>query len=429
MNVKKILALLLAAMMVLGMTSAMAADLNHDKGTEPGVYEGDATELTIKKSVVVENDAPEITVAYPEFTFTYAITPVPATELVGVKVTDDSTPNPVTVAVQPGKDNGFANMNPTATIAASSVKLNTNGQEIVSGNVSLTVVPANHVAPGIYRYKINEASNNLTTAGGVRVGEAGRDYFLDVYIGWDDPTSTTRALQVKGFVLSSANTTKTPTSTDKESGFDEVTVNSEGKLDPTAGKVTTDNDFYYTYNVSVKKVVTGTMGDTAHEFPFALAVANNDLNYLVVDSDAGTLDTIAKDATLGNTTQATLSHNDEVKIYGLSPKATIGYTETNDTDSAYTVTVENNAGVKSVDAVTTVKNATAVFAAAAITNYADSSAKGTLTDAKKVTFTNDLAEISPTGVVLRFAPYVAMFAAGCVLFLIFATKRSKKEEE
>ena len=41
--------------------------------------------------------------------------------------------------------------------------------------------------------------------------------------------------------------------------------------------------------------------------------------------------------------------------------------------------------------------------------------------------TNTLAEVSPTGVVLRIAPYVAILGGGIALLLL--SKRTKKDDE
>ena len=43
-----------------------------------------------------------------------------------------------------------------------------------------------------------------------------------------------------------------------------------------------------------------------------------------------------------------------------------------------------------------------------------------------MTYENNLTEVSPTGVVLRFAPYLAMLAAGLVIVLV---ARRKKNED
>ena len=43
--------------------------------------------------------------------------------------------------------------------------------------------------------------------------------------------------------------------------------------------------------------------------------------------------------------------------------------------------------------------------------------------------TNTLAEISPTGVVLRVAPYVLILGAGLALLLISRRRKTASEEE
>ncbi len=45
-----------------------------------------------------------------------------------------------------------------------------------------------------------------------------------------------------------------------------------------------------------------------------------------------------------------------------------------------------------------------------------------------ITVTNTLKEISPTGLVLRFAPFAIMAAFG-ILFLVLAHRRNKKKDD
>ena len=60
--------------------------------------------------------------------------------------------------------------------------------------------------------------------------------------------------------------------------------------------------------------------------------------------------------------------------------------------------------------------------AAATENHTDA-------DAGTVTFTNTLLQISPTGLVLRFAPYALMLIGGVVLLVIAMKHRKNREEE
>ena len=47
---------------------------------------------------------------------------------------------------------------------------------------------------------------------------------------------------------------------------------------------------------------------------------------------------------------------------------------------------------------------------------------------KTIAFTNNLEQISPTGVALRFAPYAIMLGAGVALFIILKVRKNKAAE-
>ena len=55
--------------------------------------------------------------------------------------------------------------------------------------------------------------------------------------------------------------------------------------------------------------------------------------------------------------------------------------------------------------------------------------KGNTTDDGAITYLNYRAAISPTGVVLRIAPYAIMLGAGVVLFIILKSRKNKAVEE
>lgn len=477
MKLKKILALLLAAMMVLGMTGAMAADagLGQDNSNEPGVYEGGENTLKIKKSVVVENDLLEaITVAYPAITYTYSAAKADGTlaegaYLLGVTVTDKDADHTPAGALTSGVKNGVvaALTITSAAITSGTVQLNdslnnaTKAQELVSAEATVTIIPTkyNNYGPGIYRYKISDMTTDATlvAAGIVRGADFVKDFYLDVYIGWKLDSTTgavadPKELEVKGYVLSSASTTTiTPTQHNKESGFEQVTTDENGKL---AAPVTDYShvDLYKTYNVELQKNVTGSMGDTTHEFPFTLTVTNNNLNYIVVTDDEVTgpyadITAVREAATPGTSTSVALNHQEKAYIVGLAPHATIGFMETNDTDTGYKVsaTVGGTAANVTVKATsegteTTAntaqlfnKTGTATIAAAAVTNYNPGNTTVASTaytqNNLNTIYTNNLDQISPTNVALRFGPYLVMFAAGAALFLILLAKRREEDKE
>ena len=78
---------------------------------------------------------------------------------------------------------------------------------------------------------------------------------------------------------------------------------------------------------------------------------------------------------------------------------------------------------------------TKTTATMAVSNYDTdntvSSVEATIaaTDAQAVTFTNNLDAISPTGIVMRYAPYALILVAGVVLLLISKKRRKHTEED
>jgi len=218
-----------------------------------------------------------------------------------------------------------------------------------------------------------------------------------------------------------------------------------GTIDPTDGTVINENgvdtgkkavwytaydipgDTYTSYNVSLKKVVEGGMGNRQNQFPFEATVNNSNIFYVVSKTDASGAESSKTD--VSNTTASTTLADTEVfHIRGLNPNATINYTETNNTPNKYTVKATDKDGSTDVSETGVEQNGTftAYSTVQNVTDYAVSYKEGELTKASAVVYTNTLASVSPTGVVLRFAPYILMLGAA-MFFVVLARKQREQE--
>jgi len=410
---KKLTALLLALVMVLAMnaTAFAAADLP----ANGKVTTGD-TELTIKKEVGFF--APDgTTINYPEITYTYDIVPV-----TGVNATiKDAANHQATVkdgvagAVTMGTDN-------TAVIGPGSVDAKPAGT-IKDDTFAIKVVePMVFTSAGIYRYRITEAVSDMDKLGYEEATNNKDDRYLDVYIGNKADGS---GLEVKGYVLfynadanKSFDGTDTTTLTQKTEGF----VHED--KDP-------DNDYsddayldkYKAYNVTITKEVTGAMGDKNNPFPFGVAISDapvtSDIVITVDDTSANSADPALVALANGEVTMkniATLKHGQSVTIKGIPVGAKVSIKETNDTADTYTVSTE---GLDTP-------------VSGSVTGGTDSGVgdvKSDVVATKDVKFTNNLEDVSQTGVVLRFAPYALMLGAGIALFIILKVRKNKAVEE
>ena len=284
--------------------------------------------------------------------------------------------------------------------------------------------------------------------------------YLDVYIGNDgtvDATTNPKGFNLLGAVIFKTVTTDkdgkdaiahTDTNDQKTTGFE------PGKPDGTIGsnEYTDDKtvDRYTTYDFTVTKEVAGSMADKTAEFPFFVTLENTingaaysykaDNGEAPETATAGAADTNGTKYTAGATTQTVgtdsdsstlaLKHGDTIKFVGVpsSQSAALSVTvkEYNKTPDKYTLTVKATNPTTSLatdptDGVMEANNAAALAAAFDL--------KGNDVAGQTITFTNTIVEVSPTGVVLRFAPYAIMLGAGVALFIILKVRKNKAVEE
>ena len=247
------------------------------------------------------------------------------------------------------------------------------------------------------------------------------DRYVDVYL-----RNGTNGLEVAGTVvfIDDANIDgKTPANNaikGKTTGFvDSYDSKVDGKEGPAVSGMA---DKYYTYNYSLKKVVTGAMGDKVHPFKFNIAttgVAGQKFTYVPAGGSNA-------EGVIATAVETTLSDGQTLEIKGLPANATINVTETNDTPDTYTVSANDEKAGVLIEETATAKNGANSTEAKAVSNYENET---TVLEARltNTTFTNNLNEVSPTNVVMRFAPY--LFILGGAMLLLVASRRRKAEQE
>ena len=398
---------LAAAMMAVSAVPAFAAGIG--TGTVQNGVNSDAS-VTIPKGITNLNDEPG-TYYGPDVTYSYSIAPVePAAS---ASVTDS---NNRTQPVHQGPADGASLASTNVTFTSGTVSVIAGGTEITQ-NLTVNVDTTKFASPGIYRYVITDTTSAATlyAAGITRPDNYDTTRYLDVYI-----RNGNNGLEVAGYALTKDNMVSIVANTTKDPGFIASSETATGAP---------GTDRYKTYNVTLTKSITGDMADKTHAFPFSVTVSNQGRN-CTYNKNSET-QTTATDPTF----TVNLTDTDVLYIKGLSPKATVAYTETNDTEDNYVVTIAGT-GNGSTDTFTNngTLNAgdTASLTAGAVSSYntANSASSvaniGADTTRKAVTFTNNLESISPTGVIIRIAPFALLLALAMGLFL--ATRKRKNDE-
>jgi len=478
-NLKRIGAIILALLMVLGMSTMVFATEPEEPVTtspttlntngEQGVFPEKDTPTPQSKTLVLEKElkvynVDEETVKAPTISYTYTI--APATVANGTTVTDsdkNGTIHDAGVTVTAPVKAGIANEN-FPTIANDGVVAWTATEDVNAGNdgvknvkgISIDFSDVVFTGPGVYRYAIMEyltdgyayASSGVTETTAPSVGAHTR--YIDVYVrpaptGYTDGSKATD-WDIYGYTCFYNNESITEgdktTQAVKTTGFVDGTTNgSEG----TAFLA----DQYYTYNVIISKtVVNDSYSASSVGFPFTVLFTNDTVS-------AGTIVTNGATAPTGtdfihntsvNLTDgalkgvATLKSGQQIKYVGIPNGTSVEVYETNvATGVTYKV---DTALTKSTTTTTTDASVSWGPAPSSATSQANpkaayESTKATIAtnadadddNAYKVAITNTLMTISPTGLVMRFAPYALILAAGIVILVIALKHRSKKDDE
>ena len=428
---KSIGAIALAVTMTIGMaTTAFAANLTDGEVggfTTPDTPTVQEKTINLDKELKVFN-ASSNSVYAPVFAYTYTVTPA---NVNGITVTDETTDHAsgeaVTAPVNAGITTGLKVNSGNAGTAASAVGTlsftnETSLDASAAGAVNSYDIPFDFSGvtfqqTGIYRYQIDETLANSATYTGLGMADGTNNtVYLDVYVDG--------AGEIYGYVCMKENASVTP-ATEKTNGF----------VDGSNGA-----DSYYTYDLTISKdVVNDSYAENNHAFPFTVIFNKGELTgsfritEVAAEGSTG-INPAAGEASWSGV--ALVKDGAAVTLKGIPCGADAEIYETNDmTGVTYTVGTSVNGGEAATDNNVS-WGATPGSAAAQAAKKAYESTKqaidttvATAVDAAQTfAVTNTLVTISPTGVVLRFAPYLMMLAAGIAILIIFRARRIKVED-
>lgn len=446
-SLRKTGALIISMVMLLaiGGTVMADADMSGQDGvigefTSPDVATTQDKTVKIYKEITAYN--PETCeVNAPAITFTYTITH--DTTLAGADIWDASSHHAPAANVNAKTKEGVGTPTITGTAAGELALVPGTDKLDASVNGTANRFPLTidfsgidfttaGTGAGVYRYQIDETTTEATkNASGIAEEDTPvKTLFIDVYVNG--------AGDVYGYVLFTNRTGAIDARTDDDAAAAASAGKTEGFVGSRAdggtyGDPATDGstaDKYYTFNLEVEKeVVNDTYTQNNHdEFPFTIDLTNS-----TVTADVLPIMTVGSYATqtaltagpIAGTWTPTIGHEGKITYVGIPTGTTITIKETNDvTGVTYTSAstgADTNAASLDIatgaDSNTATVNCNATALTAATENH---------TGADEVKFTNTMKLISPTGIIIRSAPYLLLFATGAVLFVLI--RRGKKKE-
>lgn len=468
MRIKKVLALMLALVLVLGMSSvAFAAETTAlDENGEAGAFAPDESpehqekKLVLLKEIVAYNPA-TTTIAAPTISYSYAIDVAEVPD--SASVTDKA-------GVKAYVSGGIAGASITGTIAWSCADEDDNMQASPDGEsntkeIVIDFSTVNFGNAGIYRYVITETiSDDAYVAAGVTktpaIDPAVENYdqhvrYVDVYVRHvtDNPDATgADAWEIYGytcFCINAVDIIDEHTEGDETIGSNKNTVaviKTTGFVgrEATRATVALPSDSYYTYNVEISKTVTGdSYSEENTAFPFTIYMDNGPTNaYRVIaqksadpapDGDLtleeGVTKGIVKFKSGASVKYIGIPCGVDTSVYETNIEKGVTYEATTvlngDTEHAI---VNTNMTAAQAAPTTAVKQPLDKAAYESRMVTIDTDPDTAVTAEKTVAITNKVLTISPTGLIIRYAPY-ALALIGGLLLLFFGWKLFRRDEE
>lgn len=477
---KKLSAVALALVMVMALcVPAFAATLTAvDDGdmtgndTEDGILgeftnKGDVVYTYTNKDVILYKELnvynqDETTVNAPTITYNYAVTlgtasteasPVTVKDKFGVQVGVKAGLTGVKLSGAVSKTGeswtyGTANADNTTLAFTPAVQLTAApGGSKNTFPIKIDFSDVNFAAAGVYRYIITETVNTATddaasvtakNAAGIADGTISNVRYLDVYV--KDGASS--GYDIYGFVcfqnvnsIDGTADTGNVTAIAKTEGFVADNGGENGTTALTA-------DAYYTFNVTVSKTLVNDQAMNNNEFPFYVNMKNSSVTVPIIlktktvedgaeavagPDVSGTLST----ETTGIAHTTTIDHQSNIKYIGIPVGITAATSVTAYETNNVTGTTYFSKYKVDTDADSTEKSLSWIVTGAEANTYTSDTATLTVTmnaadtTAHEIVFTNTLYNISPTGVALRYAPYLAMLGAGVVALPLSLRKKEE----
>lgn len=258
--------------------------------------------------------------------------------------------------------------------------------------------------PGIYSYKITEDKESKYEG----VDYSDEEYEILVFVEADDNNNNYVAAVT---ATKKGGTTSTFDPTNSKAAAIEFTNNYGGDDEEYEDEV---------YELVVKKTVSGNQGDKTESFNFDITITDQDVkgevyNAVIYNENGDTVGDPIR-MTSGSAQPISLSHGQEIRIYGLSANdayvvneddySNDGYTTT------YTVTANNVADSNS--------------SISEVNGKQDSVSGSPVNNDIEVTVDNNKHVNTPTGIAMTFAPYAVMVVFAGVFAVMFL--RKKREE-